>query len=107
MRARARSAGARRAEVPRVPQLQTALERKLRFDELYDVVFYRPAVWLARACMRWIEQPLIHGSAAEVALGTQESGRLAARVQSGLVRAYALALAGGVAVLVVVFISVK
>jgi NADH-quinone oxidoreductase subunit L len=99
--------GARREEVPRVPQLQTALERKFWVDELYDVVFYRPAVWLARACRRWIERPLIHGSAAEVALGTQESGRLAARVQSGLVRAYALALAGGVAVLVVVFISVK
>jgi NADH-quinone oxidoreductase subunit L len=99
--------GARRAEVPRVPQLQRLLERKFRFDELYDLVFYRPAAWLARACARWIERPLILGSAADVALGTQESGRLAARVQSGLVRAYALALAGGVAVLVVVFISVK
>jgi NADH-quinone oxidoreductase subunit L len=99
--------GARRAEVPHIPQLQAAFERKFWFDELYDIVFYRPVVWLARACARWIERSLIFGSATEVALGAQESGRLAARVQSGLVRAYALALAGGVAVLVVVFISVK
>jgi len=99
--------GARRAEVPRVPQLQAALERKLWFDELYDALFYKPAVWLARAWTRWIERPIILGSAAEVALGTQESGRLAARAQTGLLRAYALALAGGLAVLVVVFISVR
>src|SRR6266540_3025217 len=99
--------GARRAEVPRVPQLQAALECKLWFDELYDALFYKPAVWLARAWTRWIERPIILGSAAEVALGTQESGRLAARAQTGLLRAYALALAGGLAVLVVVFISVR
>jgi NADH-quinone oxidoreductase subunit L len=99
--------GARRADVPRVPQLQMLLERKFWFDEAYDLVFYRPAVWLARACTRWIEKPLILGSATELALGTRESGQLAARLQSGLVRAYALALAAGVAVLVVVFISVK
>ena len=53
------------------------------------------------------ERPLILGSATELAVGAQESGRLAARLQSGLVRAYALALAAGVAVLLVVFISVK
>jgi NADH-quinone oxidoreductase subunit L len=93
--------------VPRVPQLQAALERKFWFDELYDVVFYKPAVWLARAWTRWIERPIILGSAAELAVGTQESGRLAARAQTGLLRAYALALAGGLAVLVVVFISVR
>jgi NADH-quinone oxidoreductase subunit L len=99
--------GARRAEVPRMPQLQAALERKLWFDDLYDVAFYKPAVWLARAWNRWIERPIILGSATELALGTQESGRLAARVQTGLLRAYALGFAGGLAVLVVVFISVR
>jgi NADH-quinone oxidoreductase subunit L len=98
---------ARRVPVPRVPQLQTLLEHKLWFDELYDAVFYRPSVWIARAWNRWIERPLILGSAAELALGTQESGRLVGRVQTGLLRAYALALAGGLAVLVVVFISVR
>src|SRR5262249_21023572 len=99
--------GSRRVPVPRVPQMQTALEHKLWFDELYDVVFYRPAVWVAHALYRWIERPVILGSAAEVALGTQESGRLVGRVQTGLVRVYALALAAGLAVLLVVFIAVK
>jgi NADH-quinone oxidoreductase subunit L len=99
--------GARRVEVPRVPALQKALTRKLWFDELYDFVFYKPAVWLAQASNRWIEQPIILGSAADVALGAEESGELVSRAQTGLVRAYALALASGLAVLVVVFISVR
>jgi NADH-quinone oxidoreductase subunit L len=99
--------GARRAEVPRVPQLQAVLANKLWFDDLYDLVFYKPSVWLAQAWNRWIERPLILGSAAELALGAEESGRLVSRAQTGLVRAYALALAGGLAVLVVVFISVR
>ncbi len=99
--------GVRRAAVPRVPQLQVALERKLWFDELYDLAFYKPSVWLARAWNRWIERPLILGSVTELAVGAKESGGLVARAQTGLLRAYALALAGGLAVLVVVFISVR
>ncbi len=99
--------GARRAEVPHAPQVQRALERKLWFDDLYDVLFYKPAVWLAQSLNRWIERPVILGSVTEIAVGTQESGSLVARAQTGLLRAYALALAGGVAILVVVFISVK
>ena len=99
--------GARRAQVPRSPLLQTALERKLWLDELYDALFYKPAVWLTLALTRWVERPIILGSATELALGTRETGRLAARAQTGLLRAYALAFASGLAVLVVVFISVR
>ncbi len=61
--------GARRAPAPRVPQAQRALERKLWWDDLYDALFYRPAVWLAKALLRWVERLLIAGSIAEVALG--------------------------------------
>jgi NADH-quinone oxidoreductase subunit L len=93
--------------VPRVPQVQRLLERKFWFDELYDAGFYKPAVWTARAWNRWIERPLILGSATEVALETQRGGRAVGRLQTGFVRAYALALAGGLAVLVVVFITVR
>jgi NADH-quinone oxidoreductase subunit L len=99
--------GARREPVPRVPQVQAALEHKLWFDELYDALFYRPSVWLARALNRWIEKPIILGSLTELAAGAKESGTLVARAQTGLLRAYALALASGLAVLVVVFISVR
>ena len=99
--------GARRTEAPAFPQLQRVLEHKFYVDELYDAVFYRPAVWIAKLLLRWFERPVIIGSATELAVGAQESGRLFSRVQTGLLRLYALALAGGLAVLVVVFVSVR
>jgi NADH-quinone oxidoreductase subunit L len=99
--------GARRVPVPRVARLQTVLEHKFYWDELYDLVFYKPAVGSGKALARWVERPLISGSAAELALGTRESGRLVTRVQTGFLRAYVLAFASGLAVLVVVFISVR
>ncbi len=82
-------------------------ERKFYFDELYDALLYRPAVLLANGLFRWIERPVIAGSARELALGTRGTGRILGRVQTGLLRLYALALAGGLAILVVVFISVR
>jgi NADH-quinone oxidoreductase subunit L len=99
--------GAHRAEVPRAREVQSALEHKLWFDWLYDRAFYRPSVWLARALYRWFEQPVILGSLREVGVGTKESGSLVSRFQTGLLRVYALALASGLAVLLVVFISVR
>jgi NADH-quinone oxidoreductase subunit L len=99
--------GARREPVPRVPQVQAALEHKLWFDELYDALFYKPTVWLAHTLYRWFERPVILGSITELAAGAKESGGLVARAQTGLLRAYALALATGLAVLLVVFISVR
>ena len=39
--------GARRVAVPRLAFAQRTLEHKFYFDEAYDAVFYRPAVWLA------------------------------------------------------------
>ena len=99
--------GAHRAEAPSFPRLQRLFEHKFYFDELYDALFYRPAVWLANALLQWVERPVIGGSATELALGAQQSGRLVGRVQTGLLRLYALGLAGGLAVLVIVFISVR
>jgi NADH-quinone oxidoreductase subunit L len=99
--------GARRRAVPRFAPLQRALERKLYWDDLYDWVFYRPAAWVARAELKWFERPVIGGSATGLALGARESGELVSDTQTGFLRAYALALAAGVAVLLIVFISVK
>jgi NADH-quinone oxidoreductase subunit L len=98
---------ARRDAVPRLAWLQDVLEHKFYWDELYDTLFYRPAVWLAKACVRWIERPVVAGAPTELAAGTRESGRLLSYLQTGLVRTYALAVASGLAVLVVVFISVR
>jgi NADH-quinone oxidoreductase subunit L len=83
------------------------LEHKLYVDELYDALFYRPAVSLARWLRRNVEEPVIEGSLGELGSGTvQASGELA-RVQSGLLRTYALAISLAVCVLVVVFVAVR
>jgi NADH-quinone oxidoreductase subunit L len=99
--------GARRVAVPRFAFAQRTLEHKFYFDEAYDAVFYRPAVWLAYALGRWIERPLVTGSVDEVAEETRDIGGLVARLQTGLVRTYALAIASSVAILAIVFVAVK
>ncbi|MGH3103343.1 MAG: NADH-quinone oxidoreductase subunit L [Gaiellaceae bacterium] len=100
--------GARtRRPVPRRAAVQRTLEHKLYFDEAYDLVFYRPAAALAGAWARWIEGPLIGGSIAGLAGGTRELGRGVGQAQTGFLRTYALAIAGGLAVLALVFVSVR
>jgi NADH-quinone oxidoreductase subunit L len=83
------------------------LEHKLYFDELYDALFYRPAVALANTVRRDIEEPLVERSLDEIGSGTLQVGGEVARVQSGLLRAYAVAIAFAVFVLVVVFVAVR
>jgi NADH-quinone oxidoreductase subunit L len=99
--------GARIVAVPRLAFAQRTLEHKFYFDELYDAVFYRPAVWLAHRLGRWIEDPLIAGSGRELGDETRDVGGVVARVQTGLLRTYALAIASSVAVLAIVFVAVK
>jgi NADH-quinone oxidoreductase subunit L len=99
--------GSKRRAVPRSAFWQRTLEHKFWFDEAYDAAFYRPAVWLARALGRWVEQPLIAGSAREVGEETRDLGGVFARLQTGLLRTYALAIASALAVLAVVFVAVK
>jgi NADH-quinone oxidoreductase subunit L len=99
--------GARRVAVPRLAFAQRTLEHKFYFDEAYDALFYRPAVWLALALGRWIERPLVTGSVNEVAEETRDVGGFVARLQTGLLRTYALAIASSVAILAIVFVAVK
>jgi NADH-quinone oxidoreductase subunit L len=96
--------GARRT---RAPKPVTALERKLWWDEAYDVAFYHPSAGSAVWLQRLVERPLIGGSITGIATAFRDLGLGARTVQTGLVRSYALAFAAGVAVLAVVFISVK
>jgi NADH-quinone oxidoreductase subunit L len=99
--------GARRVAVPRWPAFQRTLEHKLWFDELYDAVFYRPAVLLATLLRRGVEEPLIGGSLEGVTLGAREAGSAVGDAQTGYLRSYALVIAAAVAVLVVVFVTVQ
>jgi NADH-quinone oxidoreductase subunit L len=99
--------GARKAAVPRVPALQTLFERKFYVDELYDAVFYRPAVFLALMLYGWVERPLVFGSVRELAAGVRELGLDTRRLQTGLVRTYVFAIAASLAIVTVVFVAVR
>jgi NADH-quinone oxidoreductase subunit L len=93
--------------VPQFAFAQRVLEHKFYFDELYDAVFYRPTVWVAKALYRGVEDPLIAESSTSLGQDTRNLGRLVARLQTGLVRTYVLAIASSAAVLAIVFITVK
>jgi NADH-quinone oxidoreductase subunit L len=99
--------GARRVAVPRLAFWQRALENKFYFDELYDALFYTPAVLFANAFGALIERPLILGSGREIGQETRDLGGVFARLQTGLLRTYALAIASSLAVLAIVFVAVK
>ncbi len=90
-----------------VPNPSLILEDKFLFDELYDLVFYRPAVALSLALGRFVERPLIAGSITEVTRGFRLGSGELDRVQNGLVRSYVLVLTSGIAILAVVFISTR
>jgi NADH-quinone oxidoreductase subunit L len=93
--------------VPQFAFAQRVLEHKFYFDELYDALFYRPTVWLAKALYRGVEDPLIAESSTSLGQDTRNLGRVVARLQTGLVRTYVLAIASSAAVLAIVFIAVK
>jgi NADH-quinone oxidoreductase subunit L len=97
----------RRVAVPRVVPVRRALEEKLYFDEAYDDLFYEPASETGRGLGRYIEGPLIGGSISGLTRGFRNLGLGTGRVQTGYLRSYALAILGGVAVLALVFISVR
>jgi len=97
----------RRWAVPRWALGQRVLERKFYFDEAYDFAFYRPAVLLARGLQRYFERPVVQGSIGEVAGGMREAGLWTRRLQTGLVRTYALAIAASLVVIMVVFVAVR
>jgi NADH-quinone oxidoreductase subunit L len=99
--------GARRVAVPSMPAARRLLEHKLYFDELYDTLFYRPAVALANALRRGVEEPLVDGSIDAAATSVREAGRTATIVQTGYLRSYALALTAGLAVLAVLFVALR
>jgi NADH-quinone oxidoreductase subunit L len=96
--------GARRAPAPRPSRM---LEHKFYFDELYNGLFYWPGVAASRLLYWVVEGPLVAGSIATVTDLARWTGGRVRELQTGLVRAYALALAAGVAVLVLVFVVVR
>jgi NADH-quinone oxidoreductase subunit L len=87
--------------------LRTVLEHKLYFDELYDRVFSRPAQAVANRLRTNVEEPIVQRSLGEIGTGVTEVAAGTARLQSGLLRSYALVIAAAVVVLVIVFVAVR
>jgi NADH-quinone oxidoreductase subunit L len=98
---------AHRREAPHWPEVQRTLEHKFWFDELYDALFYRPASAIALWLRSDVETPYIEGSLVEIGRAGEEAGEGVARIQTGLLRTYALAITVTVVVLAVVFVSVR
>ena len=98
---------ARTLAIPQARPVRALLEHKFYFDELYDWVFYKPSVALAVALRDWVERPVLLGSVDRIATGTRRIGSDLSELQTGLVRTYALAIAGSVTVLALVFVWVK
>jgi NADH-quinone oxidoreductase subunit L len=98
---------ARVLRIPDARAVRAVLEHKFYFDEIYDAVFYRPAVLLAVTLRDWIERPLVLGSISALGLGARRVAGELTEVQTGLVRTYALAIAGSVTVLAFVFVWIK
>jgi NADH-quinone oxidoreductase subunit L len=103
----ARRAFAKGRQVVTNPGVWRVLEHKLYFDEAYDALFYRPAAALSVALRRNVEEPVVERSLDEIGSGTIQVGGEVGRVQSGLLRTYAIAVAFAVCVLVVVFVAVR
>src|SRR5689334_13103074 len=95
---------AKRQKAPHAPKV---LEKKFYWDELYDLIWYRTGDLVARGFYAIVERPLIAGSLTAVTSGVGLSSRELGRAQNGLVRSYALALAGAMAVLAVVFLAAR
>ncbi len=73
--------------------LHTFLMHKWYFDELYDFIFVRPAMWFGRFFWHRGDEQTIdrfgpHGAAVAVGVGN----RVTARLQSGYVNSYALVM---------------
>ncbi|HVM18039.1 MAG TPA: NADH-quinone oxidoreductase subunit L [Gaiellaceae bacterium] len=98
---------ARRARVPEAAAARRTLEQRLYFDWLYDRVFYAPAVAVANAWRRYVEDPVIGGSIDGIAGGARGLGGRVGQAQTGLLRTYALAIALGAALLTLVFLSAR
>ncbi len=94
----------KRMQAPRALPL---LQKKFYWDELYDALWYRSGDLVARGFFAFVERPLIAGSLSALTTGARLGSREVGRAQNGLVRSYALALAGGLAILAVVFLSVR
>jgi NADH-quinone oxidoreductase subunit L len=87
----------------RLRPIHTLVEHKYYVDELYDRLFVRPGLALARFLNDVVEPRVIDGAVNAVAAAVMVEAREFRAIQTGRVRSYALVTLGGaVGVLLIV-----
>ena len=87
------------------PILYRFLLNKWYFDELYDAIFVRPAMWIGRFLWRTGDQKIIDGLGPDgISARVLDVTRGVVRVQTGYVYHYAFAMLIGVAALVTYYL---
>ncbi len=79
----------------RFPRLQTLLEHKYYFDEMYNALFVRPTDRLAGGTDRYLDRPLIGGAVNAVGNIAEATAGGLSLTQNGYFRSYALVFLGG------------
>ena len=88
------------------PVLYEFLLNKWYFDEIYDFLFVRPAMWLGRFLWRQGDGETIDGTINGIAMGVVPFfTRAAGRLQSGYLFHYAFAMVIGL-VLIIAWLSI-
>ncbi|HVB89361.1 MAG TPA: NADH-quinone oxidoreductase subunit L [Beijerinckiaceae bacterium] len=93
--------GTAEATARRNPLLYKFLLNKWYFDELYDLIFVRPAFWLGRLFWRGGDERVIDGFGPDgVAARVRDATAQVVRLQTGYLYHYAFAMLIGVAALI-------
>jgi NADH-quinone oxidoreductase subunit L len=83
------------------------LLNKWYFDELYDFLFVRPAVWLARELWQVGDVTIIDGVPNGLASLAEDGSKAAVRIQTGSIAVYAFTMLIGLVGLVTAFLVIR
>jgi NADH-quinone oxidoreductase subunit L len=97
------SAAVSRADSIKLGALQTAAQHKWYVDEVYHWLFVKP-LWVLAHVFHMIDKLLVDGLVNAFGWAPRGLGQTARRTQTGLMHDYALRMAGGVALVVLVLV---
>jgi NADH-quinone oxidoreductase subunit L len=83
------------------------LLNKWYFDELYNFMFVRPAVWVARELWQVGDVTIIDGVPNGLAAIAEDGSKAAVRIQTGSIAVYAFTMLIGLVALVTVFLVMR
>ena len=83
------------------------LLNKWYFDELYNLIFVRPAFWLAKEFWQVGDVTIIDGVPNGLAALAQDGSRQAVRIQTGSIAVYAFTMLIGLVCLISIFLIIR